>query len=302
MSQSGLKTEFEFSGYGKNFVKVLQLRREGKIHYVKEIEVSTQLTLNNTKDYIHGDNSDIIATDSQKNTVYVLARQHGIETIEKFALTISDHFLRKYSHVTNTQIYIEEAPWKRISVDGQEHVHAFFFSKEAIRRCEVTQERGGKPLLRSGLKEMRIMKTTQSAFRKFVDDEFRTLPDADDRLFCTVVDSWWWYNSVNSVDFTKVWEGIKGIVLDTFAGPATTGVFSPSVQNTLHLTVRNVLSKIPQVEKMEITLPNVHYFGMDYNKFTKINLKDYKNEVYMPTDKPSGNISARIQRSRLSKL
>lgn len=84
MSQSGLKTEFEFSGYGKNFVKVLQLRREGKIHYVKEIEVSTQLTLNNTKDYIHGDNSDIIATDSQKNTVYVLARQHGVSLVQMY--------------------------------------------------------------------------------------------------------------------------------------------------------------------------------------------------------------------------
>jgi urate oxidase len=42
-------------------------------------------------------------------------------------------------------------------------------------------------------------------------------------------------------------EGVKGIILDTFAGPASTGVFSPSVQNTLYLTERNVLSTIPQV-------------------------------------------------------
>lgn len=302
MSRSDLKTEFSFSGYGKNFVKLLQLRKEGKVHYVKELEVNTQLTLNNTKDYLHGDNSDIVATDSQKNTVYILAKQHGIQNIEKFALLLSEHFLRKYRHVTNTKIYIEEAPWKRISVGGQDHVHAFVLSKEATRRCEVTQAQGCSPKLRSGIADLRVMKTTQSAFKNFVNDEFRTLPDADDRLFCTVVDSWWWYNTVTGVDFDKAWEGIRGIILDTFAGPATTGVFSPSVQNTLYLTERNVLSTIPQVEKMEMTLPNVHYFAVDYNRFPKLNLKEYKNEVFMPTDKPSGNISASIQRSQSSKL
>ena len=83
MSKSDLKTEFAFTGYGKNFVKLLQLRQEGKVHYVKEMEVSTQLTLNNTKDYLQGDNSDIIATDSQKNTVYVLAKQHGVSRHRK---------------------------------------------------------------------------------------------------------------------------------------------------------------------------------------------------------------------------
>ena len=78
MSGSDIKTKFVFSGYGKNYVKILQLRREGRTHHVKELEVNTQLTLNNTKDYLHGDNSDIIATDSQKNTVYILAKQHGV--------------------------------------------------------------------------------------------------------------------------------------------------------------------------------------------------------------------------------
>jgi hypothetical protein len=39
-----------------------------------------------------------------------------VENIEKFALLLSEHFLSKYRHVINTQIYIEEVPWKRISV------------------------------------------------------------------------------------------------------------------------------------------------------------------------------------------
>ena len=78
MTESVVQTEFVYTGYGKNYVKLLYLRRDGDIHFVKELEVSTELTLNSVKDYTHGDNSDIIATDSQKNTVYVMAKQYGV--------------------------------------------------------------------------------------------------------------------------------------------------------------------------------------------------------------------------------
>lgn len=88
-SESVIQTEFKFTGYGKNYVKLLYLRRDGDIHFVKELEVSTELTLNNVKDYTHGDNSDIIATDSQKNTVYVMAKQHGV-CIEEDHLLVCD--------------------------------------------------------------------------------------------------------------------------------------------------------------------------------------------------------------------
>lgn len=117
-SESVIQTEFEYTGYGKNYVKLLYLRRDGDIHFVKELEVSTELTLNNVKDYTHGDNSDIIATDSQKNTVYVMAKQHGVKSAERFALLLCEHFLRKYRHVTRAKVYIEEAPWKRMEIRG----------------------------------------------------------------------------------------------------------------------------------------------------------------------------------------
>lgn len=65
-------------GYGKNNVKLLYVRREGVIHSITEYDVSTELTLDSDDDYIHGDNSAIVATDSQKNTVYILAKHHGV--------------------------------------------------------------------------------------------------------------------------------------------------------------------------------------------------------------------------------
>ena len=66
--------------YGKNYVRLLHVRRDGNWHDIKELEVSTNLTLNDTRDFVFGDNSQIIATDSQKNTVYILAKQNGVSS------------------------------------------------------------------------------------------------------------------------------------------------------------------------------------------------------------------------------
>ncbi|KAL3871233.1 hypothetical protein ACJMK2_039241 [Sinanodonta woodiana] len=302
MSGEIVQTEIIDSGYGKKFVKLLQLRREGKIHYVKEVEVNTELTLNNHRDYLFGDNSDIVATDSQKNTVYILARQYGIQSIEQFAILLCNHFLNKYQHVVATKVYIEEAPWKRIEIDGQEHVHAYLLSKTCTRFCEIKQKRNEIPHAISGLKDLRVMKTTMSAFKTFVNDEYRTLPDVDDRLFCTVVEARWWYSTVQNVDFDKAWEGVKTSILKVFAGAPDTGIFSPSVQNTLYLAEKEALANIPHIDKIEMTLPNVHYFSVDFNRFPKLEFSGCQNEIYMPTDKPSGNIRAAIQRKPSAKL
>lgn len=53
---SDLKLQFEISdtGYGKDHVKMLHVRREGNIHYIKEFEVNTHLKLYSKKDYLNG--------------------------------------------------------------------------------------------------------------------------------------------------------------------------------------------------------------------------------------------------------
>lgn len=50
------KPEFEISdtGYGKDHVKILHVRREEGVHYIKEFEVNTHLKLYSKKDYLNG--------------------------------------------------------------------------------------------------------------------------------------------------------------------------------------------------------------------------------------------------------
>ena len=81
MGSEIVQTEFVESRYGKNYVKLLQVKKDGNVHYIKEMEVCTAITLNNHKDYLYGDNSDIVATDTQKNTIYILAKQYGVRFV-----------------------------------------------------------------------------------------------------------------------------------------------------------------------------------------------------------------------------
>ncbi len=65
-------------GIGKNDVRFMRVRRDGDRYYVTELWVSTELQLSTVGDYERGDNSGIVATDSQKNTVLVLAKQNEV--------------------------------------------------------------------------------------------------------------------------------------------------------------------------------------------------------------------------------
>uniref|UniRef100_A0A803JVI1 Uricase n=1 Tax=Xenopus tropicalis TaxID=8364 RepID=A0A803JVI1_XENTR len=290
--------EFAHTAYGKNAVKVLQIKRNGKQHFIKEIEVSVQLTLKSKKDYLEGDNSDIIPTDTIKNTIYALTKLKGIQTIEEFSVEIARHFLTSFNHVTEVKVFINEAPWRRMEKNGMSHVHAFIYSPEGVHFCELQQKRGGQPAIFSGIKELRILKTTQSGFEGFIKDRFTTLPEVKDRCFSTIVNCKWKYGTSKAVDYDAVWKTILETILDTFAGPYDKGEYSPSVQKTLYDIQVLSLRKVPEIEEIEIILPNKHYFTIDMSKMGLTN----QDEVLMPTDIPYGNIAGTLRRNPSSKL
>ncbi|XP_051866638.1 uricase [Pristis pectinata] len=290
--------EFVCTGYGKDVVKVLTVRREGKYHYIKEIEANVQLTLKSLKDYMHGDNSDIIPTDTMKNTIHALAKLRGIRTIEEFALDICNHFLTSFPHVSRAKVYIKEIPWRRLQKEGQEHVHAFIHCGEATRFCEVEVLQNVPPVIHSGIRDMQVLKTTQSGFEGFRKDRFTTLPEVRDRIFSTVVYAKWRYHTSRAINFDAAWNSVKDSILEVFAGPYDSGTYSPSVQNSLYEAQCLSLSKVPEMEEIEVVMPNKHYFTIDMTRFGI----PENNEVLLPTDNPYGNITGTVRRRVASKL
>lgn len=292
------EVEFVRTAYGKDMVKVLRIQRDGKYHSIKEVATSVELTLSSKKDYLYGDNSDIIPTDTMKNTVYALAKLKGIKNIETFAMDICEHFISSFKHVTRAKVYMEEAPWKRLEKNGVKHVHAFIYTPTGTRFCEVEQMRSGPPVIHSGIKDLKFLKTTQSGFEGFIKDKFTTLPEVKDRCFATEVYCKWRYHQGRDVDFELTWDTVRDTVLEKLAGPYDKGEYSPSVQKTLYDIQVLALSRIPEIEDMEISLPNIHYFTIDMSKFGLVN----KDEVLQPVDNPYGRITATVKRKPASNL
>jgi urate oxidase len=89
------------------------------------------------------------------------------------------------------------------------------------------------------------------------------------------------------VDFGPLRAKAREILLTAFAGHE-----SKSVQHTLYAMGKSVLEQLPEVEDIELTMPNKHCLLVDLSPFGQNN----PNEIFVPVDEPHGNIQARLRR------
>lgn len=125
------------------------------------------------------------------------------------------------------------------------------------------------------------------------------MPDQYDRIVSTIVNCSWEYSRFENVKFCEVWRTVKNIIIRKFAGDPNVGVSSPSVQNTLYLTQKEVLDVVPEVGVISMTMPNKHYFNFDTKPFQSV-VPGENNEVFIPVDKPYGAIYSQLSRKDLN--
>lgn len=157
------------------------------------------------------------------------------------------------------------------------------------------------PTVTSGIKQLHVLKTTQSSFVNFVNDEYRTLPDQADRIFSTIVDCNWEYRKVPDIDYDKSFDLVKHCILRNFAGDLDHGTPSPSVQNTLYMAEKEALENVPSINSIEMTMPNKHYINFDFSQLKGVEEGDVNDTVFLPLVKPSGVIYGKLDR-KSSKL
>ena len=272
--------------YGKSDVRVTRVIRRGRRHELVEMSVDVELTGDFAASYLDGDNRRVVATDSMKNTVYVLARQHKLDSIESFAATVVDHFVDTYDQVRGANVTVRMNNWKRIRVRGREHPHAFESGGAETRVCSVGRE-GREHVVSAGVLGLQVIKTTSSAFADFVRDEYTTLRDADDRIFATEVNAWWTYGK-SRTDFNRCYDTIRAALVETFATHQ-----SKAVQQTLYAMAQAALRRCRAAHDIGITLPNKHRLLVNLAPFDLPN----DNDLFVWTDEPYGNIFGHVQRS-----
>ncbi|RSM76242.1 urate oxidase [Amycolatopsis sp. WAC 01375] len=267
--------------YGKAEVRLVTVRREGTVHHLKDLTVSTSLRGDLAAPHLTGDNADVVATDTQKNTVYAFAKEAPVGEIEDFALRLGRHFVGSNQHITGARILIDEHGWNRISG----HDHAFSEAGGEKRTTAVTVQ-GDQAWVVSGLDDLVVLKSTGSEFHGFPRDEYTTLAETNDRILATAVTARWRYQG-DGIDWATSHAEVRRILLETFADK-----HSLSLQQTLYAMGEAVLKEREEVAEVRLSLPNKHHFLVDLSPF---GLKN-DNEVFYAADRPYGLIEGVVLR------
>ncbi|KAJ1672956.1 hypothetical protein EV182_006164 [Spiromyces aspiralis] len=313
-----MSSAIKSQAYGKARVRVLRVVRHPD-GWQELVDYSVRVLLSGDQfesSYTAGDNRLVVATDSQKNIVYYLAKTldaDKVMTPERFAAEIAEFMVKKYDHVTSAQVHITTRPWERQQYGGRHHPHAFTREGKETRWAEVVATKLNPPsaaavtfAATAGFYDLEILKTTNSSFVDFYRDEFATLPDMADRIVSTNVDCKWRYvatskAALDQVNFGAVYAGVKSNSLDTFSNDTRAFVHA-SVQTTLYMMADRCLKAFSEIDDVYYALPNNHVFPVDLSPFGLKNLQEHAT-VYNPIRDPSGYITGTISRkSTASKL
>lgn len=271
--------------YGKARVRVLKVFRAGKIHSVKELEVSVMLQGDFGASFTRANNRLVVATDSMKNTVNVFARKKLGPEKEEFGIALGGHFLKMYPQVSRVEIVLSEHCWTRILAGGKPQAHSFAENGVARPFARIVSTRGGNEI-ESGIEDLLILKTTASGFENFVRDEFTTLAETSDRILGTKLKTIWFYKK-KPKSFSETNGKILDAMLAVFAKK-----YSPSVQATLFQMGGAALNVAKEISKISIAMPNKHYLLINLKPFGLEN----PNELFTPTDEPHGQIEGTVTR------
>ncbi len=273
------------NNYGKSDVRLVKVYRDTERHDLTEVRVDVALEGDFEAAHLEGDNTDLLATDTMRNTVYALAKDHLEGEIETFGLKLVDHFLEAGPKVIGVRIDFTEHLWDRIMVDGEEHEHSFVRAA-GVRTATVSGDESGARRVEAGIDGLIVLKTTNSGWENYLHEEFTTLPETDDRILSTVVTAKWVYESTE-LDFGEIWREVKEQVLTTF-----TDHYSPSMQNTLYVMGKAVLERFSAIEKIHFSFPNRHHILYNLERFGMENDK----EIFHGDPEPYGLIEGWVER------
>jgi urate oxidase len=257
---------------------------KGPEHELKDMTVSIALAGDFAETHLTGDNSLVVPTDTQKNTVFAFAKD-PIGEIEDFALRLARHFVSDHGAVRRARVSITEQPWARIMVGGKPHPHAFERDGSEQRLTAVTCTEDSEWVV-SGITGLTLLKSTGSEFWGYREDHYTTLPETRDRVLATAVDARWRYGRAN-IDWMEAHRDARRVLIENFATK-----HSLSLQQTLYAMGVAVLEARSEIAELRLSMANKHHFVVDLKPFGLNN----ENEVFYASDRPYGLIEGTVTR------
>jgi urate oxidase len=271
--------------YGKAETRLVRVVRDTDRHEIRDLTVSSSLRGDFAAAHTAGDQSKVLPTDTQKNTVYAFAKERGVGAPEEFARELARHFVDDIAPVTSAQVRIDEHRWDRASVDGRPHDHTFVLSGAETRTAVVTAYDGGERVL-SGLTGLVLLKSTGSEFHDFLVDDYTTLAPTQDRVLATSLTARWRWSS-SPAGFDSAYDEVRALLVSAFGS-----LQSLALQQTLWEMGRRVLEARGDIAEIRLSAPNKHHYLVDLAPFGL----DNPGEVFNAGDRPYGLLEVVVER------
>jgi urate oxidase len=275
------------SQYGKAETRVVRVYRDRDPHELVDLNVSVALSGDLADTHLTGDNAKVLTTDAVKNTVFAYAKEHpeAARSPESFGLALARHFVDDVPQVHRARVRLEQHPWLRLPGP-----HAFVREGQLVRTSTVTCEDGRAHVV-SGLRDLVVLKTTDSEFAGFYEDRYTTLQPTADRVMATSVTAQWWHagedDAGEGTDWEVAFSGARTALVEAFAAS-----YSLALQQTLFEMGGALLDAVPSAAEVRLSLPNRHHFAVDLSPFGLEN----PNEVFFAADRPYGLIEGTVRR------
>jgi urate oxidase len=267
--------------YGKAEIRLLHVSRDDDAHVIRDLNVSVTLSGELTATHLSGDNSGVLTTDAQKNTVYAFAKEHGVAGIEDFALLLARHFVESQAAIGFARVTVEQYPWERLGG------HSFARSGREVRTATVSHD-GTDSWVVCGLHDLTVLNSAGSEFWGFARDRYTTLAETTDRILATSVNAQWRHASpVPAGGWEESYSAAREAMVEAFAR-----THSYSLQQTLFAMGQAVLDGRPEIAEIRLSLPNKHHFEVDMSPFGLVN----GGEVFFAADRPYGLIEGTVTR------
>ncbi len=275
--------------YGKAETRLVRIYRDLPEHQIRDLNVSTSLRGDFAAAHLHGDQAQVLPTDTQKNTAYAFAMDRGVGEIEEYALALARHFAEDVEPVQAARVDVDEFRWERVSVGGTPHPHAFVRSGQEVRTAAaIVEGRAGQQSIwvLSGLRDLVLLKSTGSEFAGFLRDRYTTLAETHDRVLATSLTARWRYVQPDA-DWAGVYASVRQTLIEQFAT-----VHSLALQQSLWEMGRAALAAHPVIAEIRLSAPNKHHFLVDLTPFGLEN----PGATFHADDRPYGLIQCAVQR------
>ena len=216
--------------------------------------------------YTHGDNSNVVATDSMKNFVLQEALTYEGATYESFLAQLGRHFLNTYEVMESLRLTVREMPFSTVNVP-QDTEHTFDASSVLFSRSHNDYalavldfaRQDNTPVItahRCGRLDLQLFKVTGSAFTRFVRDEYTTLPERSDRPLFIYLNVYWIYQHIedmladNHERYVPA-EQVRDVIQTVFSE-----FVSESIQHLVHEMGQRLLARFPQLQEISFEAQN----------------------------------------------